>query len=94
MIVKLEVEVDVRNELVLDVDTCALNFVSDLLNLGMKNSRTVKCYTVRLISPGEAVRLEEWKVLIAVPWDKRTPEQQAKIDELSQWFATDEIRRY
>ena len=89
-VIKLEVEVDVRNELVPDVDVFALNFVGDALNTGMKNSTAVRAYTARLIAPGEAEKLEEWKVLIAVPWHLRTPEQQAKIDELALWFSSEE----
>ena len=91
--VKFEVIVETGYHLG-DADTLALNFLSDALHKALKGKTPVHSFSARLISPGEAKRLEEWKVLMEVPWNQRTPEQQAKIDELSQWFASDEIRRY
>lgn len=38
-------------------------------------------------SPEMESRLQRWKKLIEIPWDKRSPEDQDQLDELSSWFA-------
>lgn len=36
-------------------------------------------------------KMERWKYLVDIPWDKRTPENQKELDELSCWFADCEL---
>ena len=88
--IKFEVIIDTGYANAEDAETVALNFLAEALHKALEKKGPVTAFSSRLLAPGEAEKLEEWKVLIAVPWHLRTPEQQVKIDELALWFSREE----